>query len=256
MGHIMSIRVGHVPYLNCEPFYFDMERRGIELEDRLPMTMMSALEQGEIQGGLVPLVQCFHMDDRFQYLSGFCLSSITRATSVNLYSKVPIEELGGVDVAVFGEAVTSFSLLQVLLNLKHQVQPQSYVTLDDPHDAFLLMGNHGLRYRRGVRGFPHRYDLGEEWYQWTGLPFVFARWVVRQDMERADTVVLEDALYTGLQDWADGLFRVSETRPNLLMRPQDILEYTQGLRYYLGVPEQRSIDLFQEYLKQLDSTAG
>ena len=252
----MSIRVGHVPYLNCEPFYFDMERRGIELEDRLPKSMMDSLEREEIQGGLVPLVQCFDMTDRYQYLSGFCLSSITRATSVNLFSKRPIEELGNVPIAVFGEAVTSFKLLQVILGLKHKVEPQGYVTLEDPHEAFLLMGNHGLRYRRGVRGFPHRYDLGEEWYQWTGLPFVFARWVVRQDMERMDTVVLEDAIYTGLQDWADGLFRVSETRNNLLMRPQDILEYTQGLRYFIGVPEQRAIELFQEYLQQLDSTGN
>jgi chorismate dehydratase len=252
----MSIRVGHVPYLNCEPFYFDMERRGIELVERLPNATLSDIQEGEIQGGIVPLSQCFSMDESLQYLSGFCLSSITRATSVNLYSKRPIEELSGTPIAVFGEAVTSFHLLQVLLGLKYQVEPEGYVTLDDPHEAFLLMGNHGLRYRRGVRGFPHRYDLGEEWYGWTGLPFVFARWVVRQDMERMDSVVLEDALYTGLQDWADGLFRISETRNNLLMRPQDILEYTQGLRYFIGVPEQRAIDLFQEYLAQVPTSGN
>ena len=247
----MSIRVGHSPYLNCEPFYFDMERRGIQLQEILPNAMLSAIQEGEVQGGIVPLSQCFSMDDSLQYLSGFCLSSITRATSVNLHSKRPIEELAGMPIAVFGEAVTSFDLLRVLLALKYQVEPGDYVTLDDPHEAFLLMGNHGLRYRRGARGYPQKYDLGEEWYNWTGLPFVFARWVVRRDMERSDSVVLEDALYTGLQDWADGLFRISETRPNLLMRPQDILEYTQGLRYYIGVPEQRAIDKFQEYLGQI-----
>ena len=73
------------------------------------------------------------------------------------------------------------------------------------------------------------------------------------DLDHTDAVVLEDSLYTAIQDWADGLFRVSETRNYFLMRPQDILEYTQGIRYFIGVPEQRAIDLFQKYLDQLPS---
>ena len=60
------------------------------------------------------------------------------------------------------------------------------------HDALLLTGNRALRQRRGVRGYPYRYDLGEEWREWTGLPFVFRRWVARSEMDRQDLVVLED----------------------------------------------------------------
>jgi hypothetical protein len=37
----------------------------------------------------------------------------------------------------------------------------------------------------------------------------------------------------------------------LLMHPRDILEYTQGIRYFIGVTEQRAIDRFQHYLDQL-----
>ena len=37
------------------------------------------------------------------------------------------------------------------------------------------------------------------------------------------------------------------------MHPRDILEYTQGIRYFIGVPEQRAIDRFQQYLNQLNS---
>lgn len=123
--------------------------------------------------------------------------------------------------------------------------------LTDPHDAFLLIGNDGLRQRHGVRDYPHTYDLGTEWYEWTTLPFVFARWALRKDLPRKEALILEDTLYTGLQDWADGLFRSSTARDDLLMHPRDLLEYTQGLRYFLGVPEQRSMDRFRNYLEQL-----
>jgi chorismate dehydratase len=114
------------------------------------------------------------------------------------------------------------------------------------------MGNEGLRRRGGAREYPYIYDLGEEWYQWTSLPFVFVRWLVRKDMDRKAVAVLEDTLYVGMQDWADGLFRLAKSRDDLLMHPRDILEYTQGIRYFIGVPEQRAIDRFQQYLNQLD----
>jgi chorismate dehydratase len=141
--------------------------------------------------------------------------------------------------------------VKVVLALKYQVHTAAYETLEDASDAFLLIGSEGLRQRHGVPDYPYTYDLGEEWYQWTGLPFVFARWMVRKGVDRREVVVLEDTLYAGLQDWADGLFRSSDSRDDVLMHPRDILEYTQGIRYFLGVPEQRAIDLFDRYLEQL-----
>ena len=251
-GEGMSVKVGRVPYLGFEPFYFDMERRGIEMVNLVPSALVTAIKNGEVDGGPLSLLECFHMDDHFQYLSGFCMSTITQATSVNLYSTKPIEELTSARIGIIDEASTAIGLLKVLLTLKYNVSPESYVTLQEPYDAFLLIGDQGLRNRRGARGFPYKYDLGEEWHNWTGLPFVFARWVARKNMDATDAAALQDSIYTAFQDWADGLFRVSETRNYLLMRPQDILEYTQGLRYFIGVPEQRAMDLFQGYLDKID----
>jgi chorismate dehydratase len=252
-GMLMVIKVARVPYLSHEPFYFDMKRRGIELYDMVPSALAAAAEKGEIDAGPVSLVDCFRLEDHFRPLAGFCLATIARARSVNLYSKQPIQELTGARIGVTGEAATSARLLQVLLSLKHQVQPAAYVSPEDPHEALLLIGNQGLRRRGGVRGFPHKYDLGEEWHQWTGLPFVFARWMVRKDMDPTDEAVLQDALYVGLQDWADGLYRLSDSRDSVLMHPQDILEFINGIRYFIGVPEQRAIDLFQKHLQQLST---
>jgi predicted solute-binding protein len=36
------------------------------------------------------------------------------------------------------------------------------------------------------------------------------------------------------------------------MLPRQVVEYIQGLRYYVGMAEQRAIDRFREYLAQLD----
>ncbi len=245
------MRIGRVPYLSCEPFYFEMERRGMA-HDLEPRALADAMGKGDIDAGPVPLVDCFRLADHFRFLAGFCVATIRKAGSVLLHSKQPLETLSGAHIGISGEAATSFRLLQVLLALKHQVQPAAYVTLADSYDAFLITGNEGLRQRGGNRDYPYTYDLGTEWHQWSGLPFVFARWLVRKDMDRKAVAVLEDALYIGMQDWADGLFRSSPARDDLLMHPRDILEYTQGIRYFIGVPEQRAIDRFRQYLDQLN----
>jgi chorismate dehydratase len=247
----MALKVARIPYLSCEPFYFAMERRGIALYDVIPSALAGAAAKGEIDAGPMPLVDCFRLDEQFRFLSGFCVATIRKAGSVVLHSKPPIQELSGARIGISGEAATSFRLLQVVLALKYHVPSVAYVTLEDSYDAFLLMGNEGLRQRFGVRDYPHTYDLGDEWSQWTGLPFVFARWMIRKAIDPKEAAVLEDTLYVGLQDWADGLFRSSDARDEVLMHPRDILEYTQGIRYFIGVPEQRAIDLFRRHLDQV-----
>lgn len=247
----MTIRVGRLPYVSSEPFYFDMERRGIELFSMPPSAVAAAAEAGKIDAGPVPMADCGRLEDRFRPLSGFCIATITRAGSVILHATRPIEELAGARIGVTGDASTALKLLQVLLSLKYQVQPEAYVALEESNDAQLHIGNQGLRNRRGMRGFPQRYDLGEEWRRWTGLPLVLARWMVRKDLDSADAAVLEDAIYASLQDWSDGLFHLSDPRDSVRMHPQDILLYAQGLRYFIGVPEQKAIDLFQQYLREI-----
>jgi chorismate dehydratase len=247
----MALKVARIPYLSCEPFYFDFERRGVDLYDMVPSELAGAVARGEIDAGPMPLADCFDLNDQFRFLSGFCLATVRKASSVALHSRRRIGELTGARIGVPGEAATSLLLLKILLTLKHGVQPVAYVPPEDACEAFLLIGSEGLRQRHGVWDHPHTYDLGEEWSEWTGLPFVFARWVVRKALDRREVAALEDALYTGMQDWADGLFRAAEGRDDVLMHPRDILEYTQGIRYFLGVPEQRAIERFQQYIERL-----
>jgi chorismate dehydratase len=249
----MSLKVGRIPYMICEPFYFDTERRGMQLVDTMPARAVEDIEQGIIDAALVPVVDTYGKEELLQPVGGFCIASTDRAGSVFLYSKVPVAELGGSRIGLIDDSKTSTKLLKVLLERKYQVAPAEYVGLRDEHDAFLVMGDRGLRQRRGARGFPHRYDLGEEWFQWTRLPFVYARWMARQGIDSQQLAVLEDTLYVGLEDGVDNLYHISEPRENLLMLPRDVVEYVQGIRFYLGMTEQKSMRIFREYVEQLNA---
>ena len=255
----MPIRVGRVPYLEAEPFYFDMERRGIELRDTTPRQLGEALANGELDAGPAQISDVFRLEEQFEPVSGFCFSTLHRAVSVCLYSQHPMEELGGVTVGVSDEDVTASKLLQVLLRYKYglepgdfEIRPGDVIRPDETFDAFLLIGNRALRRRRGTRGFANRFDLGQEWAEWTNLPFVFNQWVMRKDMDDRDKAILEDTLYVGLEEGVDGLYHLNEPRDELLMLPRDVVEYVQGIRYYVGRSEQQAISRFREYLEQLD----
>ena len=248
----MAMRVGRVPYLHAEPFYFDMARRGIELYEMVPSVLVSAAERGEIDAGPVPLADSFRLEDRFQPVAGFGVASVKQAGSMFLFSTVPITELGGATIGITDEASSAPRLLQILLRLKYAVQPEAFVSLDASYDAFLLIGNQALRQRMGIPGFRHTYDLGAEWYVWTGLPCVFSRWMVRKDVAPEDLALLVDTLYVGLEEGVNAIYRLADPREDLLMLPRDIVTYIQGLRYYVGHAEQRAIERFRHYLNQLN----
>jgi hypothetical protein len=90
---------------------------------------------------IVPLrravVDCFPLDEQFRFLSGFCLATVRRASSVALHSKRPIHELIGARIGFTREAATSALLVKVLLTLTHHVQPAAYVAPEAAADAFL-----------------------------------------------------------------------------------------------------------------------
>ena len=247
----MAVNVGRVVQLSFEPFYIDMERRGLSLRDVGLNQVAEGIREGELDGGPVPLTDSFGMDDFATPVAGFCLASATRSGSNLLYSRVPIEELNGARIALSEVDPTSVQLLQVLLAKKYQLDAPELVQTTDEHDALVISGDAALRRRRGMRGYGHRYDLGNEWHSFTELPFVFSRWMRRKDMEHRDAMRLEDTLYVGLEEGVDSLFHLSEPRENLLMLARDVMEYIIGYRYFVGLSEQKSIELFRSYRDQV-----
>ena len=50
---------------------------------------------GEVDTGPVPLADCFRLEEKFKSLGQFCIATLDKSGSTFLFSKVPIEELGG-----------------------------------------------------------------------------------------------------------------------------------------------------------------
>jgi chorismate dehydratase len=100
-----------------------------------------------------------------------------------LFSPLPLEELDGADIALTGESETSVALLKILLACRYAFT-NSFHTASAAEQAvvnvpLLLIGDRALRAGLKVNN-RYVYDLGKLWFEFTGLPFVFALWLVRR----------------------------------------------------------------------------
>jgi predicted solute-binding protein len=71
-------------------------------------------------------------------------------------------------------------------------------------------------------------------------------------MDSKELALLEDTLYVGLEDGVDALYHLNEPRDELLMLPRDVVNHLQTIRYFMGLSEQKAVNQFREYLKQVD----
>jgi len=244
------IRIGKIPYLNSILFFHGLENEsGIRLEPLVPRALSSAAQEGEVDAGPVPLVTTWEIEDRFTPLGDFCISTIDRAHSILFFSKRPFDQLDGAEIGVTNETSTSVRLLRALLAHAWRVRPARFTRVDWPtNDAFLLIGDEALIHRRGVKDYPHVADLGEVWHKWTGLPFVFARWMVRTALPDADKARLVTMLDRSLAEgWAHFERVVSPRSHDLHMTTEEMRDYLQAFRFRMTVAEHQAIGKFRQF---------
>jgi chorismate dehydratase len=176
------VRVGAVNYLNTKPLIHDLEALapGAELVLDLPSRLADRLAAGELDVALIPVVEYFRAGT-YSVVPEVSIASRGPVLSVTLFSRVPWPEIRSVALDVGSR--TSAALAQVLAAKRYGVRPVVRpLPMDaDPErvtdDAVLLIGDRAMR--ACLPGFAHAYDLGQEWHDWTGLPFVYAVWAVR-----------------------------------------------------------------------------
>jgi chorismate dehydratase len=114
--------------------------------------------------------------------------------SVTLFSRVPWTGIRKLALDIGSR--TSAALAQILLRKRYGIEPAlAPLPLDQPAegidaDAVLLIGDRAMR--ACLPGFDHAYDLGADWQDWTGLPFVYAFWAVGPGV---DLGPVEEALH-------------------------------------------------------------
>ena len=248
-----KLRVGAVNYLNSKPL---VERLtdfapSIDLSLDLPSRLADQMAAGELDVGLIPVVEFFR-GDGYTFVPNIAIASRGPVLSVTLFSRVPWPEIRS--VALDEGSRTSAALTRILLKTRHGLHPRfEQLPIDAPAedadtDAVLLIGDRAMR--ACLPGHRFAYGLGEEWTAWTGLPMVYAVWAVRGGVELGAT---EKAFHRAKEH---GLSRTGA----IAQREAAALGLDAGycrryldtlIRFDLGPPELAGLNRYRELAAEL-----
>jgi len=179
------LRISTISFLNTVPLMWDFEHgsagASFDISYTVPSACAAQLSAGTADIGIIPAAAYTQIPD-LAIIPGIAIAARRPVRSILLVSKVPIEKVQS--VALDTSSLTSIALTKVLF--EHwlgggrdftPMAPSLDLMLRE-HDAGLLIGDTALKIDR-TQYFT--YDLAEEWIRFTGKPFVFAFWAVRQD---------------------------------------------------------------------------
>ena len=190
---VLTPRVGRIDFVNCFPLYLHFEEelaaRGVRADvvAGSPAELNRMLIEGSIQMALPSSIEYARHHDALVLLDGLAIGSFGAVDSIQLFSKVPLRELGS--VAVTEKSATSICLLKVLCRewgIQPAFAPRRQLLADTlaRYDGLLLIGDEALHVlRAGV--YPYHTDLGEAWREVSGLPMVYAVCAARRDFHAA-----------------------------------------------------------------------
>jgi len=239
---LAPFRVGTVRALNTVPL-----TRGLEEEViyATPSELAGMLRRDELDAALVSIVEPL-LTGRYDILDGIAVAALGEVRSVLMAHRRPIEEI--TEVYCDTASLTSVQLLKVLLaerGLNPEFKPLAGYDFAQLPDYALLIGDNALDLALG----PHEHqiwDLGQAWFEMTGLPFVFAAWSLRRGLENASLRrQLREARDFGL----DTLDHIIQSRSEYTLDfRKDYLGW--HLHYHLGADEKRGIAKFMELLRK------
>jgi chorismate dehydratase len=229
------VRLGRIAYANMAPIFYRLDAE-VEEVTGVPTDLNGRLVAGEIDLAPISSIEYARNAERLRVLPKLCVSSDGAVDSIQLVSRLPLEEIGS--VAVTPESATSVVLTRILL------PDAAQVPLGEPADAKLLIGDAALQSM--FEDPTQHYDLGRLWQERTGLPMVYAVFACA-DPPAAGVAELEGALLASHER--------ARSEPEALAReasgrygypPGFLARYFEKLRYRFGPRERAGLITFFE----------
>jgi chorismate dehydratase len=179
-------RVAASSYLNSAPliwsFSHGSRRNEVELIDAVPARCADLLAEGRVDFSLVPVIE-YQRIAKARLVVDVCVGSRERVRSVVLTSR--LNNLKKIKTVALDESSrTSATLVKIIFKEFLGFEPRWTTTSPDikqmlrENDAALIIGDPGMLF---ARDHLHVWDMAALWKENTGLGFVFAMWMAREN---------------------------------------------------------------------------
>ena len=239
-----KIKISAVSYTNTKPFIYGIERddvlQQIDLSLDIPSDCAAKVISGQVDIGLMP-VAAIPLVPNANIVADYCIGSVGAVNSVFIFSNVPAQEIK--TLKLDSHSRTSNNLAKVLLKFYFKVDVDFTTDLEADTDAIVLIGDRTFGKKEQ---YAYVYDMGQEWMNFTGLPFVYAAWVANKEIPKAFVADFNRALKLGVDSRVELLKELPAT-PNF-----DLEDYLlHKLDFELTDKKREALDLFLCYIAKL-----
>jgi chorismate dehydratase len=243
------IQISIVSYSNTLPFNYGIDKGDIKqsllIWDDYPSLSAQRVVNSDVDIALVP-VGILPKLKQYKIFSDYCIGAVGKVDSVILFSNVPLDKIRKIKLDY--QSTTSNKLLQILcaeywkLDVEFESSSIGYETQIAEDEGGLIIGDRAF-VAKGQYTF--QYDLAEAWYQYTGLPFVFAVWIHLPNIDKEILTDLNFCFQVGL----DNIDSVCKSHHELDF---DLADYLNNkISYQLDEAKRKGLDLFMEKIKNL-----
>lgn len=249
-----KLKIAAVSYLNTLPFLYGIKNYGLPenfiFEQCIPSICAKKLIEDEADIALTPVAAIPQVENS-HFISNYCLGAVGKVQTVLLLSDVPLKKID--TVLLDYQSRTSVNLVKVLANKHWHISPK-WINADAGFEneikeniAGVVIGDRAFSLKTKYK---YVFDLSEEWYKMTSLPFVFAAWVANKPIETKFIHEFNKALGFGLEN-IDKV--IKEFHLNFPNSPLNLKEYlTRNIDFILDTKKKQSVKLFFDLLVELD----
>jgi chorismate dehydratase len=246
------IRISAVSYLNTLPFIYGIENSGFInvseyiLTRDIPSLCARKLETKEADLVLTPIAAIANLKN-IKIETDYCIGAKRHVNSVLLVGQKPMDQI--THVYLDNQSRTSVTLVKVLAEKFWKKKFHWLEAIPDyeknitENTGGVIIGDRALILSES---FKYKYDLACEWNDFTGLPFVFACWVSRNNIS-------SDFMFRFNKALAWGIEHINEIKPDYPYLSNEFIRnyYNNNIDYPLNSKKRESMELFFSYMKTM-----
>ena len=236
------LRIGCVKYLSARPLIHGWP--GEVVFDH-PTALCERLAAAQLDVALVSSFE-FLRNPVYTLVDGISISSDGPVHSVFVAHVGALDEIEEIEVDPASQ--TSVNLLRCLLaetglTPKFVVRSRLIQRALTPRLAKFFIGDQAIRFRDETEGTFQFWDLGEEWKKRTGLPFVYALWLIRPEIPSPKVIAdtLRACRDNNLRELDIVIAGEREFSPDFCQ-----FYLTECLRYQYGPQEKEGLSTFRK----------
>lgn len=257
-----TLKIGSVKFLNAKPLDYGfkysklinneiLNQYDYSFDEDIPSKLIEKLIENEIDIGLVSSIEALRNEDKFNFYPELGVCAKKTVQSIFYIKKTekfnePVKQIF-LDIS----SKSSIALLKILyFKTFHSFPlfiletPQNILKKIDEYSGGLLIGDPAIELLLNQNSFFIK-DLAEWWYELTNLPFVFALWTYRKDLDFDKRIFLES--------YNAGMNHLNDIIEDFPFPKSFSLNYLKNILYYkIEDQEIQSLKLYRQYLMDLD----